>query len=448
MRVLVVDDEIRLARTLRVGLEAEGFAVDVAHDGTDGLWLAREHPYDAIVLDLMLPGINGYKVCETLRAREELDPDPDAHRQGRRVGPGRGARHRRRRLPDQAVLLPGPGRPAAGAGPPRCARAAHPCCEAGDLVLDPAARRAWRGEAELDLTAREFSLLDFLVRHLGDVVSKRQILDAVWDVDFDGDPNIVEVYVAPPPQQDRPAVRARGDPDAARRGLPAGQRRWLTGLTSRARGGRSASVRVRTTLAAVVVVAVVAPGRRRCCWCCWCGGPCTTGSQTRRRGAGERAGRPGRRHRAAGGAGPRRGRRPRRRPRTRSGRSPTRPARVVRASQPLSDPAAHRRRRGRRQARRGRARLRGGHRGRRALHGRRGRLAGGGRRLDRGARPPAGDRAPAAPAARRRRHLDGGDPRPGPGGAHPARGRRGSPATGSTGACPSPAPATRSTGWP
>ena len=74
MRVLVVDDEQRLARSLRVGLEAEGFAVDVAHDGTDGLWLARENEYDAIVLDLMLPGINGYKVCETLRAEKDWTP--------------------------------------------------------------------------------------------------------------------------------------------------------------------------------------------------------------------------------------------------------------------------------------------------------------------------------------------------------------------------------------
>ena len=74
MRVLVVDDEVRLARSLRVGLEAEGFAVDVAHDGTDGLWLARENTYDVIVLDLMLPGINGYKVCETLRDEQDWTP--------------------------------------------------------------------------------------------------------------------------------------------------------------------------------------------------------------------------------------------------------------------------------------------------------------------------------------------------------------------------------------
>jgi DNA-binding response OmpR family regulator len=122
MRVLVVDDEKRLALSLRVGLEAEGFAVDLAHDGTDGLWLARENAYDAIVLDLMLPGINGYKVCETLRAEKNWTP----------------------------ILM---------------------------------------------LTAREFSVLGFLARHQGDVVSKRQVLEAVWDVDFDGDPNIVEVYV-------------------------------------------------------------------------------------------------------------------------------------------------------------------------------------------------------------------------------------------------------------
>ena len=126
MRALVVDDEQRLARSLRVGLEAEGFAVDVAHDGVDGLWLARENEYDVIVLDLMLPGINGYKVCQALRDGEELDPDPDAHRQGRRVGPGGGAGHRSRRLPDQAVLVPGAGRATACRGPSWRPRAADP----------------------------------------------------------------------------------------------------------------------------------------------------------------------------------------------------------------------------------------------------------------------------------------------------------------------------------
>src|SRR6476661_8789235 len=107
MHLLVVEDEQRLAVGLRKGLEAEGFAVDVVHNGTDGIWMARENPFDAIILDVMLPGANGYQVCRTLR------------REGRGVGRGRGARHRRRRLPGQAVLVRGAGRAAAGAAAPR-----------------------------------------------------------------------------------------------------------------------------------------------------------------------------------------------------------------------------------------------------------------------------------------------------------------------------------------
>ena len=194
MRVLVVDDEKRLARSLRVGLAAEGFAVDVAHDGTDGLWLARENDYDAIVLDLMLPGINGYQVCATLRAEQDwtpilmltakdgewdqvegLDTGADDYLTKPYAFPGRVARLRavaRRGARERPTLL-----------------------EAGDIRLDPSARRFKRGDTEVELTAREFSLLAFLARHPGDVVSKRQILEAVWDADFQGDPNIVEVYI-------------------------------------------------------------------------------------------------------------------------------------------------------------------------------------------------------------------------------------------------------------
>jgi len=194
VRVLVVEDERRLARAVKVGLEAEGFAVDVAHDGTDGLWLAREHSFDAIVLDLMLPGINGYKVCETLREEgnwtpilmltakdgewdqvEGLDTGADDYLTKPFSFPVLVARLRavaRRGAVERPTVL-----------------------EVGDLRLDPAARRAWRGDAELALTAREHALLSFLMRHPGDVVSKQQILDAVWDMNFDGDPNIVEVYV-------------------------------------------------------------------------------------------------------------------------------------------------------------------------------------------------------------------------------------------------------------
>ncbi len=194
MRVLVVDDEVRLARSLKVGLEAEGFAVDVAHDGTDGLWLAREHPYDAVVLDLMLPGINGYQVCATLRREEIWTPvlmlTAKDGEWDQVEGLDTGADDYLTK-PFSFPVLVARLRAVARRG----ARERPTLLEAGDLRLDPAARRAWRAEAELDLTTREFSLLAFLMRHAGDVVSKRQILDAVWDVDFEGDPNIVEVYV-------------------------------------------------------------------------------------------------------------------------------------------------------------------------------------------------------------------------------------------------------------
>ena len=194
MRVLVVEDEKRMAAGLRNGLEAEGFAVDVALDGTDGLWMAREHPYDAIVLDIMLPGINGYKVCATLREEriwvpvlmltakdgeldeaEALDTGADDYLT----------------KPFSYLVLVARLRALVrrGAGE----RPVMP--EAGDLRVDPAARRAWRGPDEIPLTARELALLEFLLRHKGDVVSKRDILDHVWDYDFEGDPNIVEVYV-------------------------------------------------------------------------------------------------------------------------------------------------------------------------------------------------------------------------------------------------------------
>jgi two-component system, OmpR family, response regulator len=194
VRVLVVEDERGLAAGLRKGLEAEGFAVDLAHTGTDGLWMAREHSYDAIVLDLMLPELNGFQVCRTLRDDgvwapililtakegewdqvEALDTGADDYLTKPFSYPVLVARLRalvRRGSPERPSVL-----------------------EAGDLRLDPAAKRAWRGGTELDLTAREVALLDYLLRNRGDVVSKRQILDHVWDEEFEGDPNIVEVYI-------------------------------------------------------------------------------------------------------------------------------------------------------------------------------------------------------------------------------------------------------------
>ncbi len=194
MRVLVVDDERRLARSLRVGLEAEGFSVDVAHDGTDGLWLAREHEYDAIVLDLMLPGINGYQVCATLRAEKNWTPilmlTAKDGEWDQVEGLDTGADDYLTK-PFSFPVLVARLRAVARRG----ARERPTQLEVGDLRVDPAARRTWRGDVEVEMSAREFSLLAFLARHAGDVVSKRQILAAVWDDDFEGDPNIVEVYI-------------------------------------------------------------------------------------------------------------------------------------------------------------------------------------------------------------------------------------------------------------
>jgi DNA-binding response OmpR family regulator len=208
MRILVVEDEKRLASSLRAGLEAEGFAVDTAYDGPEGLWYAREHAYDAILLDIMLPGLNGYKVCETLRAEEIWTPiimltakDGDWD-QIEALDTGADdyvtkpfsfqvllARLRsllRRGVPERPALL-----------------------TVGDLVLDPAAHTVTRAGTELRLTSRELSLLEFFMRRQGEVVTKADILGHVWDFAFEGDPNIVEVYVGRLRRKiDRPFGRA------------------------------------------------------------------------------------------------------------------------------------------------------------------------------------------------------------------------------------------------
>jgi two-component system, OmpR family, response regulator len=194
MRVLVVEDEQRLADGLRIGLEAEGFAVDVAANGTDAVWFATENAYDAIVLDIMLPGLNGYRVCETLRNREVWAPilmlTAKRGEWDEVEALDTGADDYLTKPFSYAVLL------ARLRSLVRRGRPARPAVlEAGDLRLDPATKRAWRGDAELVLTARELALLDYLLRHRGEMCSKRDILANVWDFDFEGDPNIVEVYV-------------------------------------------------------------------------------------------------------------------------------------------------------------------------------------------------------------------------------------------------------------
>ena len=194
MRVLVVEDERRLAAGLRNGLVAEGFAVDVALDGTDGLWLARERPYDVIVLDIMLPGVNGYRLCSILRREEVWTPilmlTAKEGEWDEVEALDNGADDYLAKPFSYAVLLA-----RLRALLRRGARERPAVLEAGDLRLDPAAKQAWRGEVEVVLTARELALLEFLLRRRGEAVSKREILDHVWDDDFEGDPNIVEVYI-------------------------------------------------------------------------------------------------------------------------------------------------------------------------------------------------------------------------------------------------------------
>jgi DNA-binding response OmpR family regulator len=194
VRILVVEDDAALAEGLRRGLEAEGFATDVADNGVDGLEMAREHPYDAIVLDLMLPQLNGYKVCAALRDAEVWTPilmlTAKDGEWDEAEGLDTGADDYLTKPFSFVVLLArlrALVRRGAGERPA--------VLEAGDLRFDPAARRAWRGDREITLTSREAELLEFLLRNAGDVVSKTDVLDHVWDDRFEGDPNIVEVYV-------------------------------------------------------------------------------------------------------------------------------------------------------------------------------------------------------------------------------------------------------------
>ena len=194
MRVLVVEDETRLAEGLRRGFEAESFAVDVAANGTDGLWLARENQYSVIVLDIMLPGISGYRICETLRTERDWTPilmlTAKDGEWDQVEALDTGADDYLTKPFSSAVLL------ARMRALIRRGGTARPAVlQAGDLRLDPATRRVTRGDAVVDITAREFAVLEYLMRNRGTVVSKRDVLDNVWDFDFEGDPNIVEVYV-------------------------------------------------------------------------------------------------------------------------------------------------------------------------------------------------------------------------------------------------------------
>ncbi len=194
VKILLVEDDSTTADALSRGLEQEGFTVEIAANGDEGLWLARESSPDLIVLDIMVPGKNGYQVCGELRSEgdwtpilmltaktgdldeaEALDTGADGYLTKPFSFPVLVAHIR-------ALLR-------------RVTSDAPPPVRVGDLELDPRARKVWRGDTEVSLTHRQFDVLEFLVRRAGEVVTKEEIIQGVWRHDYDGDPNIVEVYV-------------------------------------------------------------------------------------------------------------------------------------------------------------------------------------------------------------------------------------------------------------
>jgi DNA-binding response OmpR family regulator len=194
VRVLVVDDEVHLANVVARGLTAEGFTVEVSNDGNDGLWRARERQYGAIVLDLLLPGMNGFEVCRTLRAEGVWTPilmltaKNGEYDEAEALDTGADDFLAK---PFSFVVLVARLRALQRRG--GAARAPVLC--AGNLTIDPGTRLCMRGDVSVELTAREFDLLEALLRRSGDVCGKRELLDDVWGHDFGGDANVVEVYV-------------------------------------------------------------------------------------------------------------------------------------------------------------------------------------------------------------------------------------------------------------
>ncbi|WP_189228605.1 response regulator transcription factor [Streptomyces flaveolus] len=221
-RILIVEDEKRLALSLAKGLSAEGYAVDVVHDGLEGLHRASEGAYDLVLLDIMLPGLNGYRVCAALRAAGHDVPilmlTAKDGEYDEAEGLDTGADDYLTKPFSYVVLVA-----RVKALLRRRAQGAEssPVHVHGDLKVDTAARRVFLGEDEVALTAKEFAVLEELVVRAGQVVSKAEILEHVWDFAYDGDPNIVEVYVS-----------------ALRRKLRAGLIRTVRGAGYRLEAGR------------------------------------------------------------------------------------------------------------------------------------------------------------------------------------------------------------------
>jgi two-component system OmpR family response regulator len=194
VRVLVVEDSAAMASVIQRGLQEEGFAVDVAADGTEGLWMALEWDYDVVVLDAMLPGLDGFEVCRRMRAGRRWTPvlmltartSVDDRVSGLNAGADDylvkpfALRELVARL--QALLRRG-------------ATSRPTVLECGDLTLDPVSRVVSRAGTELDLTAKEFAILELFMRHPGEVLTRTRILEHVWDMAFDPSSNIVDQYI-------------------------------------------------------------------------------------------------------------------------------------------------------------------------------------------------------------------------------------------------------------
>ncbi len=195
MRVLVIEDEVKMAALLRRGLREEGYAVDVAPNGEEGLWLGAENPYDVILLDVMLPDVDGFEVCRRLRETGQWAPilmltARDAVTD-RVTGLDSGADDYLPKPFSFAELLARVRsllRRGAAGGTSAVLRV-------GDLSLDPATRRVSRGDAGVELTTKEFALLEFFMRHPDEVLTRTRIIEHVWDFAYEGDSNVVDVYV-------------------------------------------------------------------------------------------------------------------------------------------------------------------------------------------------------------------------------------------------------------
>lgn len=194
MRVLVAEDEPKMRAVLKRGLEEEGYAVDAVENGVDATWMATENRYDCIVLDVMLPGSDGFEVCRELRGREVWSPilmltardavsdrvrGLDAGADDYLVKPfsfeeflARLRAVTRRRLDERPARL-----------------------QVADLVLDPATKDVSRAGVSISLTPKEFALLEFLMQHADEVVSRTRIIEHVWDWNYEGISNVVDVYI-------------------------------------------------------------------------------------------------------------------------------------------------------------------------------------------------------------------------------------------------------------